>query len=38
MADCQDLLEQSIALGNDKDIQALLSRKLNDLGFTEQFE
>ena len=38
MADCQALLQQAIALDNDKDTQALLSQKLSEIGYTEQFE
>ena len=38
MADCQALLQQAIALDNDKDTQAMLSQKLSEIGYTEQFE
>ena len=38
MADCQTLLQQAIALDNDKDTQAMLSQKLSEIGYTEQFE
>lgn len=38
VTDCQALLQQAIALDNDKATQALLSQKLRDIGYSEQFE